>query len=271
MEIVYKDNENKLLIDPSKNWGDIISYMIVKYYSKSNKFLPKDIFSFDKKRIQPFKDNKLLAIGSIMGFTQPNDIIWGAGCIGFEQINKTPKKIYAVRGPLTRNELLKKNIECPEIYGDPALLFPELYNPERNIKYEYGLIPHYIDYTDDESLKIINYLSSQGVKIINITSGIFHFIDELLECKNIMSSSLHGLIASDAYNIPNIRVKLSDKLVGGDFKFNDYNLSVNKPNSIISNGDITSYTNLKYSCNIKWDKNKLLKAGPWNDPNCKLF
>jgi hypothetical protein len=43
-----------------------------------------------------------------MLFTQPDDIVWGTGCIDYGQIGKIPKKIYAVRGPLTRNELLKK-------------------------------------------------------------------------------------------------------------------------------------------------------------------
>lgn len=203
-----------------------------------------------------------------MLFTKPNDIVWGTGCINYGQIGKSPKKVYAVRGPLTRSELLKQDIECPEVYGDPALLFPEIYNPEKIIKYKYGLIPHYIDYTNENSLKIINSLASQGVKIINITAGIFHFIDELLQCENIMSSSLHGLIASDAYNIPNIRVKLSNKLMGGDFKFTDYNLSVNKPSIM---GDVNNFPNLEYFCNIKWDKEVLLNVSPWNDPECKFF
>lgn len=203
-----------------------------------------------------------------MYFTQPNDIVWGAGCIDYGEIGKNPKKIYAVRGPLTRNELLKQDIKCPEVYGDPALLFPELYNPERNIKYKYGIIPHYIDYTDEKSLQILNTLSQKGVKIINITAGIFHFIDELIQCENIMSSSLHGLIAADAYSIPNIRVKLSDKLVGKGFKFEDYALSVSKTSII---GDIKNYTQLNYSCDIKWDKELLLNSGPWNDPQNTFF
>ena len=50
----------------------------------------------------------------------------------------------------------------------------------------------------------------------------------MLKCKFIISSGLHGLIVSDAYNIPNSRIRMSDKLVGGDFKFIDYELSVNK-------------------------------------------
>lgn len=203
-----------------------------------------------------------------MIFTKPNDIVWGTGCIGYGQVKTPPKKIYAVRGPLTRKELIKKGIECPEIYGDPALLFPEIYNPSRRTKYTYGLIPHYIDFTDPTSLSIIKDLESKGVKIINITSGVFHFIDELLQCKNILSSSLHGLIMSDAYNIPNVRIKLSDKLVGGDFKFDDYHLSVGKPIGI---SELQNFKTLKYSCDIKWDKDKLLEAGPWNDPKCNFF
>ncbi|MDB4272223.1 polysaccharide pyruvyl transferase family protein [bacterium] len=268
MEIKYRHNTSIIQIDPAKNWGDIISHLVLKYFSQSKKLQPKDVFYFDEYGYQIRKNGKILSIGSSMLFTQPDDIVWGTGCIDYGQIGKIPKKIYAVRGPLTQNELSKQGIECPEVYGDPALLFPEIYNPEKTIKYEYGLIPHYIDYTDENSLKIIHNLSSQGVKIINITSGIFHFIDELIQCKNIMSSSLHGLIAADAYNIPNIRVKLSDKLVGGDFKFKDYSLSVNKPFNI---GDINNFTNLEYFCNISWDKEALLNAGPWNDFKCKFF
>lgn len=203
-----------------------------------------------------------------MLFTKPNDIVWGTGCISPNEIGFIPSKVYAVRGPLTRDELLKKDIQCPEIYGDPALLFPEIYNPTLKFKYKYGIIPHYIDFTDPSSLKSIYHLESQGVKVINITSGIFNFIDELLQCQNILSSSLHGLIMADAYNIPNIRVKLSDKLAGGNFKFTDYSLSVNKPLVI---GDINNFKNLEYSCNIQWDKNLLLNSGPWNDPECKFF
>ena len=42
--------------------------------------------------------------------------------------------------------------------------------------------------------------------------------------KAIVSSSLHGLICSDAYNIPNLWLD-EYKLIEGDFKFKDYFVS----------------------------------------------
>jgi pyruvyltransferase len=33
---------------------------------------------------------------------------------------------------------------------------------------------------------------------------------------------MHGLIVSDCYGIPNIRISASDLVAGGDYKFRDY-------------------------------------------------
>ena len=104
-----------------------------------------------------------------MKFTKPNDIVWGSGIIDGRSIGENPKKIYAVRGPLTRNKLISKGIKVPEVYGDPALLFPKIYNPINVIEksHEFGIIPHYADFNDPEILKLLQKLESAGVKIIN--------------------------------------------------------------------------------------------------------
>ena len=87
-----------------------------------------------------------MIIGSILDRGTKSSIIWGAGLISEDsEPIEIPKKIYAVRGPKTREKLLKSGIDCPEIYGDPALLLPKIYNPKIEKKYELGVIPHYID------------------------------------------------------------------------------------------------------------------------------
>lgn len=48
------------------------------------------------------------------------------------------------------------------------------------------------------------------------------FLKKVQECEFILTSSLHGLIIADSFGIPNIRLKITDKIIGGDYKFNDY-------------------------------------------------
>jgi pyruvyltransferase len=137
-----------------------------------------------------------------------------------------PKKVYAVRGPLTRNLLLKQGIECPEIYGDPALLFPRFYNPTIEKKYKLGIIPHYVDSNSDW----IKSIKRDDVKVLDICMETHEFVDALKECENIISSSLHGVIAADAYGIPNMWMTIngSKDVYGGGFKFRDYFASVKR-------------------------------------------
>ena len=86
MKYQYNHDSKFVQIDPSKNWGDIISYHIIKYFSKSDKIKPEDVFWFDPKAKQVFKDGKILAIGSIMKFSKPNDVIWGTGIIDGKKV-----------------------------------------------------------------------------------------------------------------------------------------------------------------------------------------
>ena len=84
-----------------------------------------------------------------------------------------------------------------------------------------------------------------------------------------MSSSLHGLIISDAYSIPNIWIKFSDDVIGDGFKFRDYYASVNKnitdPIIIDSAKSIEKVYEFKSNWQpITFDYNKLIVSCPFN-------
>lgn len=167
---------------------------------------------------------RLLCIGSIIeGFSSEKSIIWGSGCIyGNKKIKAIPQEVCAVRGELSRQVLLKQGIPCPKIYGDPALLLPYIYTPYTEKKYKYGVIPHFIDY----DLPHVKDFREKHPEILFIQFRNYNswqdVIEQINSCENIISSSLHGLIISDAYGIPNVRVIFSDQIIGGNFKYKDY-------------------------------------------------
>ena len=208
------------------NWGDDMNYYLAEILSgKKVMILPKSALS------QIISIKSYLVIGSTISFFPLDHVtIWGTGIINnymIKNIHGIPDKICAVRGPLTRKALLNRGYDCPEVYGDPVLLLPKFYNPN-NIekKYEYGVIPHYID----KEMPGVQKLGTQGAHIIDVQkySHWHDFVNEIISCKYIISSSLHGLIVSEAYGIPSVWVGFSKYINGWDFKFFDYYASINK-------------------------------------------
>ena len=261
-------------INPKNNWGDVLSQFLLEHYS-GKKLNKDDVFYFDDAAYMLDKNGKIVGIGSSMKYVRKDDYVWGTGCIDEHNIGNKPRKIYSVRGPLTRNTLLKRGWDVPEVYGDPALLFPQIYNPTIEKKYKIGLIPHCVDFYSLDGLKAINHMEDMGIKIINVTAGIYEFIDQLKECEYIISSSLHGLIAADAYGIPNHRVKISKLLLGGDFKYLDHYASVKRehyePLQLTNETRLDEVNSLKFETGDVSLADKLLDNTPWNDPDCVYF
>lgn len=264
-------NDRIIISNNTQNWGDLIPYYILKVLSKSNKLVDGDVFNVKR----PYNRYKIYSTGSVMAFINNNAIIWGTGCIDKGRIGGKPKKIYSVRGPLTRYELSLKNIDCPEIYGDPALLYPLIYNPKIDKKYKWGIIPHYIEFESERDIQVLRNLERQGFKIIDICAGKEKFIDEMLEVENVISSSLHGLIAADAYGIPNARVNISNKLIGGHFKFKDYCMSMNRKIDyglqLNNNTNLKEIEELHFNTDITFDGEAYLKSAPWISNEFELF
>lgn len=264
-------NNRIIISNNTQNWGDLIPFEILKVLSNSKKLIDSDVFNVKA----PHTRYKIYSTGSVMLYTNNNCIVWGTGCIQPNAIGGTPKKIYSVRGPLTRDELNKRGINCPEVYGDPALLYPIIYNPKIVKKYKWGIIPHYIEFETVNDREVLKNLENQGFKIIDICSGNKNFINELLEVENVISSSLHGLIAADAYGIPNARVNISNKLIGGHFKFKDYCLSVKREIDLGLQLTLTTKLNeiesLHFNKEIVFDKDSYIRNAPWVTNEYNLF
>ena len=214
-------SERKFTYKDAENYGDLLSkYIVEKVSGKPVKFVhPKKQpwYKIDKKNY--------LAIGSIIHHANKQSIVWGSGIIDHDQtIAKADFR--AVRGPRTREFLIQQGHECPEVYGDPAILLPEFFNPQIEKKYCIGVIPHYHDYAEVREY----YKNEPDINVIDLmTMDVEDVTLEILRCEEIISSSLHGLIVAHAYEIPAVWVEFSKKLFGNGIKFKDYMESVQLP------------------------------------------
>ena len=104
------------LYDHNSNWGDALNLVLVEHISGRRVVAVQDVYNFRKRPVYS-------VIGSILGNTSLPVEVWGSGFIASDRTFQTaPRRIYAVRGPLTRNLVLKQGLSCPAVYGDPALL-----------------------------------------------------------------------------------------------------------------------------------------------------
>ena len=65
-------------------------------------------------------------------------------------------------------------------------------------------------------------LTPKDIKFISFNSSAENFVDQVLTCNHVISSSLHGLIIAHAYLVPTMAIKISENVEGGDFKFSDH-------------------------------------------------
>lgn len=204
------------------NFGDELSHILLSKISgqKIKWINPKKQLIYER-----YLTKHVLAIGSILHFGAKNSLVWGSGLI--EKKSKASNcTYYAVRGEHTRKELLNRGFSVPPVFGDPALLTPKYFTfPNTLNKYKVGIIPHYVEFD-----QINNFFKQQNFssefKMIDLRNPINQVLQEINECEFIISSSLHGVIVPQAYNIPTLRISFTNKIVGDGIKYADYFASV---------------------------------------------
>ena len=227
------------------NFGDDLSRVIVE------KILGHAV------RHRPFEsDAKLLfAAGSILHYARNGDVIWGSG---FRENPLSENRfsyldVRAVRGPRTREFLLKMGIDCPEIYGDPAVLmgylFPEL-KKEKPI-YDYIIIPNI-----GEIQCFIGYKN-----IVLPTCPWREIVKKMMQSRLVISSSLHGIIVAESFGIPARLLKMT--WIEPLLKYQDYYESSGRPNFRYATSvqEALQMGGEEPSC---LDINPLIKSFPWD-------
>lgn len=227
-----------------KNFGDELSpYVVSKITGRKVKYATQE-------------ETSLYAVGSILNYDvlRGNNIIWGAGTLTANALKLLPKifpvnrnipkairrifcrkslkaDVRAVRGRLTRKYLIESGVECPEVYGDPAIVLGRYFQPDVYPIYDVGIILHHSQEKAFGQLDFNKFSMRRiSVKCPSVES-VETTISEICHCKKIFTSSLHGLIVAQVYGVPAQWIQIKGARIHNDpfHKFYDYFSGVGLP------------------------------------------
>ncbi|MBF2048724.1 MAG: polysaccharide pyruvyl transferase family protein [Elainella sp. C42_A2020_010] len=209
---------------PYANLGDALSPILVSALS-GLPVVHRDFESWQRR---------LACVGTIAhGFKHGAVHLWGTGIDPkknpvdpnlpyYQRPDHTNFHVHAVRGLFTAKVLKQQGIEVPPVYGDPVWFLPSLIKPSSEKRYELGVVVHLTELAERTSQagttpNLLRYQippSLQGsIRIITtLTEPSFAALEERVQeitaCKRIVSTSLHGLVISEAYGIPCVALRI---------------------------------------------------------------
>jgi pyruvyltransferase len=228
------------------NFGDMIGPVIVRGVLDSGAHL----------QASQLRVRRLLSVGSVLHFAGNDDVIWGSGVNGkisadqhrFERLD-----VRAVRGPRTRAFLLERGIETPEVYGDHALLLPQLWPHVHdwvaNKRYAVTVVPNLNDRKSG---------SWRGGQVLDPTQPLEVCVKRIAQSEFVVGSSLHALILADALGVPARRITSSHE---NDFKYEDYYAGTGRE-SVVAAGSVKEALALGGVEPMRWSSEPLWKAFP---------
>jgi hypothetical protein len=214
LRVAWARNYNQRL----QNLGDALSAVMVSALSGQ----------VSKK--EPFKSarERLYAVGTIAHNAYGGVVhVWGSGLDAtYNAFDLTQRRysappdtkvhVHATRGPYSRQAFLDAGISAPEVYGDPVWVLPSIFPAAKEKKWDLGVIVHVTELaahtaegiTKDafrryqvppewqDRVKIISTLVEPNI------DAMMKKIEEITACRRILSTSLHGLVFAESYNIP---------------------------------------------------------------------
>ncbi|MCS0494510.1 polysaccharide pyruvyl transferase family protein [Ancylobacter sp. MQZ15Z-1] len=204
---------------PYANLGDTLSALIVAGMAG----VPVRRAGFDQAI------ERMVAVGTI-GHNQRNGILhfWGTGVDaernpvdplvrGYVRPADTAFHIHALRGPNSARTLRAAGIEVPDVFGDPVWMLPRFW-PMKDVEktHDLGVILHITeleDRTPEAGVKptlrryVVPDAFKDRIRLINThcdptADAMRRKVEEIVSCRAIVSTSLHGLVISETYGIP---------------------------------------------------------------------
>ena len=214
------------------NLGDvlampIVEFMLAKRGIDINKRISRKVhlFTVGSGGLRSFQDATMWGTGIM------NDDFKGQWFEKYWNADHRHLDIRAVRGPLTRDVYLKLGHKCPEVYGDPGILMPLIYQPDYNVinkgSNDYAIIPQYTT-----EIEVRKYIPADMIISMN-TNDYRKVIDKIVSCKKVYSSSLHGIILAEAYGVPAVFFRGIRAV--HDFKYKDYYASTGRYDAPMAN------------------------------------
>lgn len=199
------------------NLGDvlampIINFMLDKKGIKVDKVVNgrKHLFTVGSGGLRSFQNATMWGTGIMFDFDQSKKKWWDK----YHDANHRKLDIRAVRGPLTREVFMRLGHKCPEVYGDPGILMPLIYQPDYQTinrgEKEYAIIPQYV--TENE---VRRYFTDDMIISMNTN-----------DYKSVIDKIVYGIILAEAYGIPAIFFRGIHKYI--DFKYMDYYASTGR-------------------------------------------
>lgn len=191
------------------NFGDTISLPILSH------FVGRPVELAERS-----EHGKVLAVGSILNAMRSGDVVWGAGVQEDRRYQAQGATFLAVRGPLTRSCI--DGVDVPPVYGDPGLLLPLVYDPVVELVHDVGVVPHFVDAEESRRRNpdALHISTQQDWRAV---------VRQVKSCRRIVATSLHGIVAAEAYGIPVMwNGSYSGKIRSPNLKFQDYFLGTGR-------------------------------------------
>ena len=193
---------------PVNNFGDLLGPEIVAAILAQRGIRSEDAVA----------ERRLLSVGSVLRLAGDGDVVWGTGVNG-KSLDQpyafTTLDVRAVRGPLTREFLLGRGQDVPEVYGDPGLLTGLLWPREtvRRPQWATGtlVVPNLNDWSSYR----------RGPDVMDPRSDLPTCIARIASADFVTGSSLHAIVLAESFGIPARFIASGHEPA---FKYEDYYL-----------------------------------------------